>query len=426
MLDEMDIDLLKNFAIALAMGALVGVERERGSGLHRFGGIRTFTLLALTGALSVWLSIRLEAPLVLGLGVISVGALLTASYVEAARRGSELPGITTEVAGVVVFLLGGVCAAGMPELAVPLAILTTGVLAFKTQLHTLVRRLGHDDIAAALQLLFATFIILPLLPNQTLDPWDSLNPYKLWWLVILISGLSLLGYVAVRWLGPGRGLVLTGLFGGLVSSTAVSMSFARRSREAPELQSALASGILLAWTIMFVRVVLEVAVVSPALVPAVAPSMVSMGLAAGIGVAVLYRQGRKTEQTAEQADDLSLKNPFSLWEAMKFGAFFAAILFVVALIRVRLSAQWLYAIAAVAGTTDVDAITLSLADATNRDLSPQIATWSILIAALSNTLVKLGIVATTGSRGLAKRLALATLGVIAAGVAARSGQLLLP
>ena len=142
-------------------------------------------------------------------------------------------GMTTEAA-VLCVCRRRMTTLGYPELAVGLGIVTTAILAYKDPMHSWVSRLGRDDIYAGLRLLFASFIVLPLLPNRTVDPWNTLNPYKLWLLVILISALSLIGYIAVRWLGPGRGTALTGLAGGLVSSTAVTLSFARGDRESDQ------------------------------------------------------------------------------------------------------------------------------------------------------------------------------------------------
>jgi uncharacterized membrane protein (DUF4010 family) len=259
-----------HFAIALFIGALVGIEREKKQereGERGIGGIRTFILFAQAGAIAAWLSQRLDTPWIfLGAGVL-VTAMVVAGYVAYAREHHDF-GLTTEIAALVVYLLGGTTIFGYPGLAVALAIATSAVLAFKEPLHETVERLGRDDIYAALKLLIATFIVLPVLPDRTVDPWGALNPYKMWWLVILISGLSLVGYAATRWLGPGRGIALTGLFGGLVSSTAVTLSLARRSRE-PDGEGqarALAGGVLVAWTVMFVRV----GVIAGALAPGLA------------------------------------------------------------------------------------------------------------------------------------------------------------
>ena len=225
---------LADFTIALFIGALVGIEREKKQAEEQrgIGGLRTFLLFAEAGAVAAWLSLRLATPWIfVGVGMLVVATVI-AGYWAWVRKHPDDIGLTTEMAAIVVYLLGGLTLAGDPGLAVALAIATSAILAFKQPLHGAVDRIGWDDIYAALKLLIATFIVLPVLPDRPLDPWGALNPYRMWWLVVLISGLSLVGYVATRWLGTGRGIPITGLFGGLVSSTAVTLTFARRSAEA--------------------------------------------------------------------------------------------------------------------------------------------------------------------------------------------------
>jgi uncharacterized membrane protein (DUF4010 family) len=242
-----------------------------------------------------------------------------------------------------------------------------------------------------------------------------LNPQSLWLLVLLISGLSLVGYILTRLLGAHRGLPLTGLTGGLVSSTAVTLSFARQSHEPQyaEARAALASGVLLAWTVSFVRVLIEVLVVNRALLPQLLPPLVAMALvAAAFGGWYLRQAGNGVE-----SHDVQLRNPFSLTSAMKFAALFAVVLLVVAIVRTHAPESGLYYVAALAGTTDVDAITLSMAQYA-RSGSPQVAANAITIAALSNTVVKAGMVMALGTRELRASILLPTIGILAAGVGA--------
>src|SRR5690242_9172011 len=225
---------VRDFGTALLIGALVGTEREKRRSAEPddagIGGLRTFVLLALLGAIAGRMATALQVPAILVAVLIVVGAAVLAGYVLATRVQPAALGITTESAALTVCLLGAMTTLGQRELAVALSIVTAAVLAYKQPLHGLVEKIDWDDIFAALRLLIATFIVLPLLPDRPVDPWGALNPYSLWLLVLLISGLSLVGYVGSRWLGAGRGTVLTGLTGGLVSSTAVTLSFARQSR----------------------------------------------------------------------------------------------------------------------------------------------------------------------------------------------------
>ena len=278
---ELDLTLAWNFATALLIGALVGIERER----HKqrlehpeIAGLRTFILVALFGALSGWVGLVLATPWILAAGLVAITAFVLTGYVLSVRMNPDGLGLTTEMAAVATFLLGALATLGQRELAVGIGVIVAAVLAYKQPLHGFVGRLETDDVYAVLRLLIATFIILPILPDRTIDPWDALNPQSLWLLVLLIAGLSLVGYVLTRLLGAHRGIPLTGLTGGLVSSTAVTLSFARQSRESQyaTAHSAIASGILLAWTVSFARVLVEVLVVNRALLPALLPALVAM------------------------------------------------------------------------------------------------------------------------------------------------------
>jgi uncharacterized membrane protein (DUF4010 family) len=406
------------FGIALAIGALIGVERERKQrpGEPGTGGLRTFVLLSEAGALAGWLARELGAPWVFAATGAFVTAFLIAGYLMEARARPGSIGLTTEVAGLVTYLLGGAVLLGQRELAVALAIATAAVLAFKEPLHGLVGRLGGDDLQAALKLLIATFIVLPVLPDRAVDPWGALNPYEIWWLVILISALSLLGYAATRVLGTERGLVVTGIGGGLVSSTAVTLSFARASRaQAQVTTGSLAAGLLLAWSVMFARVAVAVGVVHRPLLTSLALPLGAMG-ASALAAALLC--ARQRGPVPERAPAVHLKNPFRLAASIRFALLFAALLLLVELVRRHLPSGGLYAVAALAGAGDVDAITLSMAELARDGGSGALAAGAITTAVLANTLVKCGLVFVLGSRVLFRRIALATALVLASGAVA--------
>jgi len=412
---------LRDFAIALFIGALVGIEREkrqeerveRGT-----GGLRTFIIIAEAGAVAAWLSSQLGSPAVfVGAGVMVTAALL-AGYLAEARIHPRDIGLTTEAAAIVVYLLGGMTLFGHPGLAVALAIATSAVLAYRQPLHGAVERIGRDDLYAGLKLLIATFIVLPVLPDRALDPWSALNPYRMWWLVILISALSLVGYVATRWLGAGRGIALTGLFGGLVSSTAVTLSFARRSRDEAGLArriDALAAGILISWVVMFARMGVLVALVNPRLLRPLAGALAAPTAIAAIGAALELRRGAGGAERS--GEDVPLRNPFSLTAAIRFASLLAVVFLGVKLFETYLPGRGLYGIAALAGLTDVDAITLSMASFARDGGSAAVAATAIVIAALSNSLVKCGVVVALGAAGLGRRVAIATA-ALGAGAAA--------
>jgi uncharacterized membrane protein (DUF4010 family) len=256
-----------------------------------------------------------------------------------------------------------------------------------------------------------------VLPNRAVDPLGAINPYKLGWLVILISGLSFAGYVASRWLGPKRGLVVTGLAGGLVSSTAVTLGFARTSREKTggRLADPLAGGILLAWLVMIPRIAAVVLVAAPALIARLWLPLAVMGVAtAGVAAWFVVRGARERTVGA----DLPLKNPFSLTASIRFALLFGAVLLAVAFARSHWPGTGLYPVAGLAGLADVDAITLSMADYARGGGEAAVAAGSIVVACAANTLVKCLLVAWFGSPELRSRISIAGAVVLTSGIAA--------
>jgi uncharacterized membrane protein (DUF4010 family) len=410
-----DLQAVWNFATALLIGALLGIERERHKREHdetTIGGLRTFILFALIGALGGWLTLALDSPWILAAALIAALAPVLAGYVISARTQPDALGLTTELAAIAACLLGAMTMLGYRELAVGLGVAVAAVLAYKQPLHGLVQTLDREDVFAGLRLLIGTFIVLPLLPDDPVDPWGALRPRSLWMLVLLISSLSLVGYVATRLLGANRGIPLTGITGGLVSSTAVTLAFSRQSRDPAYARAVptLASGILLAWAVMFVRVIVMVLVVNRALLASV---MLPFAAMAGVAaLAALYL--RRNADPDEQATGVPLKNPFSLRAAAKFAAFFALVLLVVKIVQVYAPAGGVYFVAALAGTTDVDAITLSMAQYA-RNGSVQIATQAITLAALTNTVIKTAMVGVLGGSSLRRPILVVSAIVLATG-----------
>jgi uncharacterized membrane protein (DUF4010 family) len=417
--NALDTRQLVNLLAALLIGALVGIEREKNkaaSGNVGIGGVRTFILFSLTGAFAALVAQSLASPLVLAAAIAGVVALACAGYVVQARSKPEAIGLTTETAALTVCLLGAACTAGYPELALAGGIAVSAFLAYKESLHGLVAKLGPDDISAGVKLLAASFIVLPLLPKQPIDPWGALVPRSLWLLVILIAALSLVGYVATRALGSERGTAITGLTGGLVSSTAVTLTFAKRSREEHgATDDALAAGTFLAWGVSFARVLVLAAIIHAPLALQMLAAFGAMALVTAAAALWLLRQS----QTAAAAAPVSLRNPFSLVSAIKFGLLFAGVLLVMTIAQQRFPSGGTYVVAALAGTSDVDAITLSMATlAQSGQASLGTAALSILIAVLSNTVVKCGISAGLGGPRLRRSALLLTAALVAIGVAA--------
>ncbi|HEV8388620.1 MAG TPA: MgtC/SapB family protein [Dongiaceae bacterium] len=417
---DLDLAAIQNFAIAILIGALIGIEREKRRDTEvTIGGIRTFVLLAMLGAAGGFLSARFDTIWPLLIVVIVAGLTVVAGFLIDADERKGPIGLITELAAIVVTVLAGLTTLGQPALAVCLGIIVAAVLAYKQPLHGLIDRIGWDDIFAGLRLLIASFIVLPLLPDRTVDPWDALNPRELWLLVVLISALSMVGYVATRWLGPGRGAVITGLTGGLVSSTAATLAFSRQSRENSGVHAArmLAIGTLLAWTVMFARVLVISFAVYPALLRDLAVPMAIMGLASIAGAAILHWRQRRSRGERDAPSEIAVSTPFSLTQATKFGLLFAVILLLVKIVGDLGRQEGLYLVAALAGLTDVDAITLSMSQYA-RGGAVAVATIAIVIATLANTAVKAGMAVVVGSADYRRPMLVATGAIGAAGGAA--------
>jgi uncharacterized membrane protein (DUF4010 family) len=415
------LDLTINFAVALLIGALIGIEREKKKAeevaTNAFGGIRTFILFALAGAISAWLSLQLKTVLIFVAAGLIIAAFILTAYILQNRKSGSAIGLTSETAGVIVFLLGGTTLFGYKEIAVALAIAASAALAYKKPLHSLVGKIYEDDIYAGLTLLFATFIVLPVLPNRTVDPWNAINPYKMWLLVIMISGLSLVGYVATRSLGSKLGTSLTGFFGGLVSSTAVTLAFSKQSHEAKDssnLMNTLAAGLLIAWTVMFIRILIEVVVVNIGLLRQLMVPMITMAVIAG-AIALIYYRWSSGQSSKTATQNVPLKNPFSLISALKFAILFGIVQLLVKYVQQNFPSQGFYIVAALAGLTDVDAITLSMADYAKAGGEVKTAVSSITIAAVTNTLVKCGYVFMFGQGKIRTLVAIATVVILVGG-----------
>ena len=409
-----DLDLALRFSAALGLGLLLGLERERKREAELlFGGIRTFALIALLGAVGAFMERELDQGWLLLTTFIALSALVIVSYAMTAARG-EL-GITTEVTALLAFIVGALCGwekIGVASVATVVCLL---LLTFKDFLHRLARRVELADLEATLQFAVISVIILPLLPNQNFGPppLDVINPYKIWLMVVLIAGLNFLGYLLVKVLGSEHGLVLTGILGGLVSSTAVTLSFSQRSRQEPSLSSAFVLAILVAWTIMFVRVFIMVGVVNRELARNLALALGCMA-AAGLLISFFLWQRSKARETGTVSAGA---NPFELSEAIKFGFLFGFVTVVAKAAETYFGATGLYLAGALAGLTDVDAISLSMANlATMNPESLLIAARTIVIAVVANTLVKAVMAAFMGAPALRRTVSLATiLLLIAAG-----------
>ncbi len=410
-----DPHLALRFAVAIGLGMLLGLERERSKGEEGGLGVRTFSLIALAGAIAGYLDESLGlSGIALGL-FAAVAVLIVTLFVITALRGDT--GITTESSALLCFMLGLLCARGQIQFAAWIAVAMALLLALKEWLHALAKRIQASDIEATLKFAIVTLIILPLVPDQNYgpEPLNVLNPYRIWLMVVLISALNFASYLLVKIVGPEHGIGIAGLLGGLVSSTAVTLGFSQRSRQPGEDASPLALGILLAWTVMFFRVVIMSWLISGPLGLRLA---IAMSLLCAVSFGACYWLWRRRQQQ-ERGQVEAGHNPFELGEAVKFGLLFGVVVFIAKAAQVYLGEAGLYLAAAIAGLTDVDAITLAMADLARSDEnSVTLAARAIVIAVLANTLVKSIMAISLGSREL-RRLTLPVSGLLfVAGVVA--------
>ncbi len=418
---------LASLALAAGAGLLIGLEREQSAAAEAeagpealprrpFGGVRTFTLLSLAGALGGLLSTGM-GPWVLIVLLVGTFAMLAISYRADLTVGDR--GLTTEVAAVVTVLLGALATADVIQPAdhrlivvISLAVFVTALLSFKPRLHALARKVSRDDLLATLQFIVAAAIVLPLAPNVDYGPLDAFNPYKTVLMVVLIAGISFVGYVAVRVMGASRGMGLTGLLGGLVSSTAITLSMAGRARKDAGIQGGCLLAVVLASTIMYARVLLEVGVVNMALLDDVLIPMSAMLAVGLVATAIIWRASRREEPST---GEIPLTNPFQLTTAIAFGFMFAAVLFVSKLATTYAGDVGVYAAGVLAGLTDVDAITLSMADLAGTTVSEPVAATTILLATASNVLTKGGMAIAVGGWRFGLRVMAAFVAMLVAG-----------
>ena len=495
-------ELLNNFSqfgLAILLGILIGLERELRDGGRSLLGLRDFVLFSLLGASSAFMAVQYEMWWMIPLGFIGLLSLLLSQYWVDRLQG---PGITTEIAALITYFLGVLILMGAPELAIALAIVTLGVLFPKASIKQMSAKVRPRELEAVLLFLAISFIILPILPNQTLnhlatfeagkviqldtdtqrvgvksgetliepgsrlevfgsgwgylgniivDQLDSdtaigvfdgksfsslavgqsvrsqkgpqamyvvlaaLNPYRIWLIVVLVSLVSFLGYVLIKMLGSRAGIGLTGMFGGLVSSTVTTLSFARRSKEVTVAVPLFAAAIILASSIMFPRLIVEIGIFNPTLMKGIFIPLALMGFTGLMLAAYSFRRFGSEESSTTPA--VVFDNPFSLKSAISFALLFALILGVTRLATTYLGDAWLPIVAIVSGLTDADAIAFSISNLHRSGLiSQDWASFNLVLGALSNTFMKLALVFTLGSRMLFRQLLWSFLAIGSVGI----------
>jgi uncharacterized membrane protein (DUF4010 family) len=404
----MDTAVLGALSLALGLGLLIGLQRERAG--SEFGGIRTFPMVALFGTACGWLA-GLWGAFVLLAGFVALAAV--AVLANLARRDEVSSGQTTEVAALLTFACGALLTTSYQSAALVVGGVTAVLLHLKQPMHAFAGRLTERDVQGVMRFAIVSLIVLPLLPDATYGPYDVLNPREIWWMVVLIVGIGLAGYVSYRLFGGGAGMLLAGVLGGLVSSTATTVAYARRVRESADAATLAAIVIVVASTVAAARVIVEVAVVAPRVLPEVGPPLAVLFVWMALIAAFMLRAVRK-----DGAEMPEPSNPAELRSALIFGALYAIVILATAAAKDYFGDRALYAVAFVSGFVDVDAITLSTAQlADDERLSARTAWRVIVIATLTNLAFKTGIATLLGSSRLLARLAPYVGLAIAGGVA---------
>jgi uncharacterized membrane protein (DUF4010 family) len=409
-------DLFFRFGVATAIGFLIGVQREfayGGKGADIFAGERTLALMGLLGCSAAFLTDILNTPWIFMASILILGIFIGAGYFVSAWRGEM--GLTTEVAAIIVVFTGALVYWGHIILSIAIGVTTFVLLSIKLETDTFIRRLTREDFYATLKFAVISALILPVLPNQGIGPppFDVLNPYRIWLMVVFISGISFLGYVLIKLVGSRQGIGLTGLLGGLASSTAVTLSLSERSKQQIDLAKPFALAIIISWTMMFSRVLVEVATINPVLFESIWVPLVVAGIIGLVYCGFLY-----FSQKPEEEGDLTLANPFELGPALKFGLIYAGILLISRTTQLYLGDLGILVSSVVAGLADVDAITLSVAQLSQSDggLGISTASTAIILASMANTVTKGALVLIAGSRGLRRAILPAFLLILAAGL----------
>ena len=400
-------ELFRKLGIALGLGLLVGLQRERAG--SRLAGFRTFPLVTVFGALCALLGDPFGGWIV-GIGLAALAVVFVVGNLPMLKTDEEPQGVTTEVAMLVMFVVGASVVAGHAAVAIAVGGSVAVLLHLKPQLHALAAKIGDRDFKAIMQFALISLVILPVLPNRAYGPFQAWNPFKIWLMVVLIVGISLGGYMIYKVVGPRAGMLVNGILGGLISSTATTMSMARRSKQSPATAAQAAFVILAASAIVFVRVAILVGVTAPTFLRSAGGPLAGMFVTTA---ALGWWNWRRVR--GESAALLEQENPSELKPAILFALLFAGVLLAVGAVKPFFGEGGLYAVALLSGLTDMDAITLSITQLVHSAQIPPDTGWRlILVAAMANLVFKTATVAALGDRQLRGRIAVGfglTIGV---------------
>ncbi len=409
-----ELENFKLLGIALAIGLLIGLERgwrtrDRDEGM-RVAGLRTYGMIGLLGGLSGILAQQVDTYL-MGFIFLGLTSVLLLAYSKSLNKFEDFS-ITGTIASLVTFTLGALTVFGHIMLAAATAVVITSLLGFKPLLHGWLKKLEQHELYATLKLLLISVVMLPILPDQGYGPWTAFNPYHIWWMVVLITGISYLGYFAIKIVGNQHGPVLTGALGGLVSSTAVTLNLSKLSTQYPTMKNVLAAGILTACATMFARTLLVTSLMNPALFKALLPALLVMTVFTYLVAFLLWQNARGFRAIEE----ITLTNPFQLGMALKFGAFLVVIMLLSKLLKVYFGDMGTYFLAATSGLADVDPITLSMSQISKEGVDASVAARAILIAVSVNSGIKSIISWVVGGWALGFRVGGTLVGAVVVGL----------
>ena len=392
-----EFDFLIRMLVTAGIGFVLGLEREYSQYSEKgeiFAGLRTFTLVALLGFLTAYLGITFTYWIFIA-GFLGVVAIVAISYWVTSNEGNI--GSTTEFAIIFTFLLGGLVLVGSINLSLALTVITLVLLSLKLRLKSMIGQLTQKELFAFVRFVVIALLILPFLPNEFYGLYEVINPREVGWIIVLTSGIGFVGYILMKFLGTDRGILLTSILGGLVSSTLVTFTFSKKSKENPELSQNYAVGIFAAATIMIARVFLWVFIFNKSmLVSLTLPLLIIFFTAFGVALFFYNKQFEKQRSV----DKIVLGDPLNIKNAVFFGVFYMGILLLVSYANQTYGANGIYFSSSISALTDVDAIAISVSKLGGTTINLLIAQNAILLATLSNTVVKIGIALFTGSHKL--------------------------
>jgi len=399
--------------VTAGIGFVLGLEREYSQYSEKgeiFAGLRTFTIVALLGFLSAYLGMTFNYWIFIA-GFLGVVTIVSISYWVTSNEGNI--GSTTEFAIIFTFLLGGLVLVGSINLSLALTVITLVLLSLKLRLKSMIGQLTQKELFAFVRFVVIALLILPFLPNEFYGPYEVINPREVGWIIVLTSGIGFVGYILMKFLGTDRGILLTSILGGLVSSTLVTFTFSKKSKETPELSQNYAVGIFAAATIMVLRIFLLVFIFNKTmLIQLTIPLLII--LFATFGIALYFYNKQFEKQHA--VDKIVLGDPLNIKNAVFFGVFYMGILLLVSYANHAYGTKGIYLSSAISALTDIDAIAISVSKLGGTTMNLLIAQNAILLATLSNTVVKIGIAVFTGSRQLKKYVLIGYSIVFIAGI----------